>query len=355
MWIVMGFVELPVKVTVERAVYIAPVVHVQNLADGVTHIKLDHFMAENAWVEFAEALTEAAKVKDGKIIVDLRDNGGGRLDHAINIVAGMLSEGTIVTLRQRSVDTLVKVHYTATLDAVFTTQPAGWNASQIHYSAMGRQLLVPRTMPIVVLINENSASASELTAGCLQFHKRAIVVGQNSHGKGVGQRVVELPEGRECSITTFYFDPADRPIDFEGIAPDKEVSLEPTYTSIKELRGELRAVLAKIAETTKKLADAKDADLQKVKDELTALEASEKGVRAKLLVLHTELREDDAQLHEARLQAVKEFERISKEEAAKKVQREGQMKKKLEQWEKEKKEREDLKKKGAGASATSAA
>ncbi len=383
-FILAGLMDMPVKVKVVRQPYIAPVVHVQNLPDGVSHIKLDNFVAENAWIEFSAALQDAAKVKDGKIIVDLRDNGGGRLDHAINIIAGMLSEGTIVTLRQRSENTLIKIHYTATLDAVFTTQPAGWNASQIHYSAAGRQLLVPTTMPIVILINENSASASELTSGCLQFHKRGIVVGENSHGKGVGQRVIELPEGRECSITTFFFDPADRPIDFEGITPDKVVSLEPTYTRIKELRGELRGTLTKIAETKKRLvetpeqtaanekrlAETPDADKQKVKDELAAaaasekqkvdtevaaLEATEKTVRAQLLVLHTELRDDDAQLHEARLQCAQEHARIVKEEAAKKVKRDEIMKKKLEEWEKEKKEREELKKKGAGASASAAA
>lgn len=322
---------------VVRAKYTAPVVHVRTLADGVTYIKLDNFVAARASEEMLAAFQEAAKVKDGKIVLDLRDNGGGRLDHAINIVSYMLREGTIVTLRKRDSHQLIRETFSATLDGVFHTRPAGWNASQLHYSASGRILAVPPTMPIVVLVNEWSASASELAAGALKFHGRAKIVGQNTLGKGVGQVVVQLPDGRETSITTFYFDPADREIDFEGIAPDKEVALAPTYEAITKLRAELRGVLKNITE-------------QKDEKELEKLRTSEKEIRSKLAVLHKELREDDAQLREARLLAVEESKRITKEEADKKAKRDAMFKKKMEEWEKERQQREEnLNKKGASA------
>jgi carboxyl-terminal processing protease len=341
----------PIKVM--RQKYIAPVVSTRTLPDGVTYVKLNNFVAENAAQEMLEALTEAGKVKDGKLVLDLRDNGGGRLDHAINIIANMLSDGTIVTLRKREGSSLIKEHYTATLDAVFHTKPAQWNPSQIHYSAIARNLPIPTTMPIVVLVNEHSASASELTAGCLKFHRRAKIVGINTHGKGVGQAVVDLPDGRQTSVTIFFFDPADREIDFEGVRPDQEVSLEAEYKQLHDLRAELRVVLTSIKEAKEALADekAEAAEKEKATKELPGFEAKEKELRTKLAALHTMLNTDDPQLKAARLLAVEEFGRISKEEAEKKAQREEMRKKKLEEWEKERKQREEEQKKGASSAA----
>lgn len=344
----------PISIVRDR--YVPPVVHVRKLADNVTYIKLDNFVAERAAIEMQEALTEAGKVKDGKIVLDLRDNGGGRLDHAISIVANMLADGNIVTLRKREGYQMINEHYTATLDAIFQTRPAPWNAMQIHYSATARVLAVPRSMPIVVLTNDGTASASELTAGALQFHGRAKTVGQNSHGKGVGQRVVELPDGREASITIFYFDPADREIDFEGIHPDVEVSLEPTYNRITELRKELRALLKKMEDAQKRATTGEDKDKEAAAKEVTELQAKEKPIREELAKLHKELREDDAQLRAARQLAVEEGKRMDKEAADRKAKRDATIKKKTEEWEKERQQREEeMKKKNGGASSSASA
>jgi carboxyl-terminal processing protease len=337
------------EIEIVRQKYVAPVVHVRKLANNVTYIKLDDFMAETGAQQVLAALQEAAKVKDGKIVFDLRDNGGGRLDHAINIVSYMLAEGTIVTLRQREDYQMVKVHWSATPAALLSTQPAAWNAAQISYQAYGRVLAVPPTMPIVVLVNEHSASASELTSGALQFHKRAKIVGINTVGKGVGQVVRELPEGRSVSVTRFYFDPAGREIDFEGIRPDVEVSVEATVKQLTDWRQELRDLLKKQKEGAKQLETAADADKEQIKKDLETLAGQEKELRKKLAEWHKAWKESDPQLTAARELAVQEHDRITREEAAQKAAREEAVKQKKEQWEQERKQREEQLKKGSTA------
>lgn len=266
-------------VEVERERFVPPVVHVRELEDGSTLIKLDNFMASNAAVEMLKALREVAAKSNGKIILDLRNNGGGRLDHAINIVQYMLGEGTIVRLRQREGGQMINIHYTATRDALITTQQAPWNPASINYSAAQRVVGVPETVPIVVLINEWTASASELTSGALQFHGRAKIVGKNSIGKGVGQQVIDLPEDRRTHITTFYFDPAARIIDFEGVHPDKERLLDPEIKQLKTLQAKLRGFLkddqtdtARGSAIIGKLAQD-EAELTKVNTDLTTATA----------------------------------------------------------------------------------
>jgi C-terminal processing protease CtpA/Prc len=387
---------------IERDSFVPPVVHVRQLEDGSTLIKLDNFMANNAAAEMLKALREVAAKSNGKVILDLRNNGGGRLDHAINIVQYMLGEGTIVRLRQRDGSQMLAIHHTAARDALITTQQTSWNAAQINYSASQRILGIPETVPIVVLINRWTASASELTSGALQFHKRAKIVGDNSIGKGVGQQVIDLPEGRRTHITTFYFDPAARIIDFEGIHPDVKRSLEPEQKQIKDLRAKLRGLVKDSGSNKTKLDDAiakgtkAETDLPKVEtdlvkaktdlenaktdaekaaaklnhDELTTLRATlvkEKETQAKekerltkeladqaasisktgreLQNLHDLLRTNDPQLQEAQKTVKQEFERIQAEEKAKKEQREKTVEEKRKNWEEQKKLRDQMREK----------
>jgi len=134
------------------------------------------------------------------LIVDLRDNPGGLLDQAVKISDVWLSDGIIVYTQGREGSR--RQDYIATAEG---TQP---------------------NYPIVVLVNEGSASASEIVAGALQDHQRALVLGTETFGKGSVQTVYQLEGGAALRLTTaLYYTPSGRSIQETGIKPDIEVEL----------------------------------------------------------------------------------------------------------------------------------
>lgn len=129
-------------------------------------------------------------------VLDLRDNGGGLVSEAQLVASAFIAEGPIVTTRGRSVPT-------QTLSA--TGDP------------------IAADLPVVVLVNENSASASEIVTGALQDRRDATVVGEETFGKGVFQRVIELPNGGALDLTAgVYLTPDGRRIGGAGNGPDEE-------------------------------------------------------------------------------------------------------------------------------------
>ncbi len=129
------------------------------------------------------------------LIVDLRNNPGGLLDQAVAVADQFLNEGLIVYTEGRDSETQLS----------FTAQPT--NSSQDY--------------PMVVLINGGSASAAEIVAGALQDHHRAIVLGEQSFGKGSVQTIIPLDDKSGLRLTTArYFTPAGRSIQARGITPD---------------------------------------------------------------------------------------------------------------------------------------
>jgi C-terminal processing protease CtpA/Prc len=86
-------------------------------------------------------------------------------------------------------------------------------------------LVVPKDMPVIVLVDGGSASASEILSGALQANKRALIIGQPTVGKGVGQHVINIPGDRNMHVTSFEFRPAAMAMDWIGIVPDIEVTL----------------------------------------------------------------------------------------------------------------------------------
>ena len=129
------------------------------------------------------------------LVLDLRNNPGGVLQAAVAVSDLFLNEGTIVYTEGR-------------LDPANAT-----------YEATGRTLMPE--LPIVVLINEGSASASEIVAGALQDHQRALVIGTPTFGKGSVQTVLPLTNDKAIKLTTaLYFTPNGRSIQAEGIRPD---------------------------------------------------------------------------------------------------------------------------------------
>lgn len=129
------------------------------------------------------------------LIIDLRNNPGGLLDQAVGVSDLFLDEGLIV--------------YTK-----------GKNSSQ-DLSFEAHESVQPANYPVVVLVNEGSASASEIVAGALQDHKRAVIVGTQTFGKGSVQTIVPLADGAGLRMTTArYYTPKGRTIQATGITPD---------------------------------------------------------------------------------------------------------------------------------------
>jgi len=132
------------------------------------------------------------------LILDLRNNPGGVLGAAIDVSDAFLEEGLIVYTEGRLKDT-----------------------NQKYFANEGD---ISDGLPIVVLINDGSASASEIVAGALQDHKRALIMGTRSFGKGSVQSVIPVAENRAVKLTTaLYFTPLGRSIQAQGIEPDIEV------------------------------------------------------------------------------------------------------------------------------------
>ena len=128
-----------------------------------------------------------------KLIFDLRDNGGGLLDQGCAVASAFLKEGPIVYTRTK-------------------------NLTRVWCEATGQTLW---DGPMVVLVNGNSASASEIVAGALQDYGRAKVIGEKTFGKGVGQTPYTLANGGELTLVTFeWLTPKRRSINKEGITPD---------------------------------------------------------------------------------------------------------------------------------------
>lgn len=166
----------------------------------VAYIRITSF-TEDTDKTVEKALAKARKESKNKlkgVVLDVRNNPGGLLDQAVNVSDLFLDKGEIVSTRSRNPEDTVK--YTA-------------KAGDI---AEG--------LPIVVLINDGSASASEIVAGALQDHKRAIILGEKSFGKGSVQTVIPLGDHGAMRLTTArYYTPSGRSIQAKGIEPDVEV------------------------------------------------------------------------------------------------------------------------------------
>jgi len=149
-------------------------------------------------IDAVEKLKKEAGNKLKGYILDLRNNPGGLLDQAIAVSDDFLDKGEIVSVKARKSDDVQR-----------------WNAKQGD---------IANGLPIVVLVNGGSASASEIVAGALQDHRRAIILGTRSFGKGSVQTIMQVTGGGAIRLTTaLYFTPSGRSIQKEGIKPDIEV------------------------------------------------------------------------------------------------------------------------------------
>jgi carboxyl-terminal processing protease len=186
----------PFEVTVTRARVEIPIVEAEILDEGVGYIRLQEFSAKAG--ELVEDGLEELLIQEPRgIVLDLRHNPGGWLDQAVEVSDLFLDDGAIVTER--------------------------WSNGREH-AFDARPGDVGETVPLVVLVDRGSASASEIVAGALQDRERATLVGELTFGKGSVQQVFTLSDGSELRITAaLWFTPDDRAIHDRGITPDIEV------------------------------------------------------------------------------------------------------------------------------------
>lgn len=191
----------PFDVELERAVIKVKSVRSQLLDDGYGLLRISQFQI-NTGDEVGKALAKLRKDNGKKlrgIVLDLRNNPGGVLQAAVEVTDHFLKKGLIVYTEGRIANSELR----------FNADPA--DASE--------------GVPLVVLINGGSASASEIVAGALQDHKRGVLMGTDSFGKGSVQTVLPLNNDRALKLTTaLYFTPKGRSIQAQGIVPDIEVA-----------------------------------------------------------------------------------------------------------------------------------
>src|SRR5512134_2377144 len=166
------------------------------MGDGIGYVKLTQFQQDTAG-ELEKALQALAKEKGGMkgLVLDLRNNPGGLLDQAVKVTDAFIESGLIVYTDGRIENQ--KFKYFARKEGTYTG------------------------FPIVVLVNAGSASASEIVAGALQDHGRAIILGQRTFGKASVQTILPLDDGSALRLTTArYYTPNGRSIQAKGIEPD---------------------------------------------------------------------------------------------------------------------------------------
>jgi carboxyl-terminal processing protease len=189
-----GWAE-PKDVEIQREVIHVQSVRSQELPDGVGYIRIRQFQEQTAQ-DLDAALDKLTKAGMKGLILDLRNNPGGLLTAAVDVSEKFLEDGRLVVYTEGRVKNQ-NMRFTA-------------HAKKPHAK-----------VPMVVLVNQGSASASEIVAGALQDYGRAKVVGTQSFGKGSVQTIIPLSDGAGLRLTTAkYFTPKGRSIQGKGITPD---------------------------------------------------------------------------------------------------------------------------------------
>ncbi len=205
--------DAPFKVTIVRAIIKVKSVKYKMLEPGFGYLRISSFQSRTP-TAVHKAIKKLQKQNKGKlkgVILDLRNNPGGVLSGAVGVSDTFLNEGKIVYTDGRVSD------------------------ATMRYDATAGDLL--NGAPLVVLVNQGSASASEIVAGALQDHKRALIVGKKTFGKGSVQTVLPLDEKTAVKLTTArYYTPSGRSIQAKGIEPDiiiEELELKKTDKEIE--------------------------------------------------------------------------------------------------------------------------
>lgn len=189
--------EQPLKFTLVRDVVKVKSVKKELFDEGYAYIRISQFQTQTQ-DNLVDAIKDMKKDNKGELkglVLDLRNNPGGVLSAAVSVSDAFLEKGLIVYTKGRL------------------------NNSRLEYKAKPKDVL--EGAPLVVLVNGGSASASEIVAGALQDHKRAVIMGSKTFGKGSVQTIIPMPNETALKLTTaLYYTPSGRSIQAEGINPD---------------------------------------------------------------------------------------------------------------------------------------
>jgi carboxyl-terminal processing protease len=184
-------------ITVTRAQVEVPTVILEMKGD-IAHITITQF-GDNTDTELEKVLNKTAAANATGIVLDLRGNPGGLLDTVVNVASRFIKEGVIVSVRSRVGD-IEKLY--------------------------AQKKTVTTTLPIVVLVDENSASGSEVLSGALQDYDRALIAGNVTYGKGSVNQLLKLQDGSGIYLTmSRWLTPKDRLIEGNGIQPDVKLDI----------------------------------------------------------------------------------------------------------------------------------
>lgn len=199
------------EITIIRDIITVPTVVWEKKDGQIVYLRISYFNGET-WDQFDKAVKEIQIYKPGGIVLDLRSDPGGYLDTAVLVASEWVKDGDIVKERFN-------------------------NGEENKYPTVGKHRLAG--IKTVVLIDENSASASEIVAGALQDYSLATLLGNKTYGKGSVQDFEILPDGSAIKLTVArWLTPKDRQIEKQGIAPDiemKEMFVKQTDGTYKDV------------------------------------------------------------------------------------------------------------------------
>ncbi|WP_428033108.1 S41 family peptidase [Amphritea sp.] len=237
--------DKPLEIVVVRDIIRVASVKQRMLDGGIGYLRITQFQV-NTGKDLQSAIEKLkAESELNGVVLDLRNNPGGVLRAAVEVCDAFLDQGLIVYTQGRVTN------------------------SELRYNATQRTL-IDNNVPIVVLINQGSASASEIVAGALQDQARAVIMGVDSFGKGSVQTILPLTKQRALKLTTArYYTPLGRSIQAQGIVPDiyvaeADVNLKDSGNFIKErdLSGHLENAKAKAPDPSEALVSMVESDFQ---------------------------------------------------------------------------------------------
>ncbi len=201
--------DKPLKVTITREVIRVKSVRSRSLRNDIGYVRIRSFQARTGR-EVGRAVEKLREKNLRGLVLDLRNNPGGLLSQAVSVSNLFLKPGKLIVYTKGRIESQ-RNRYTAT-------------EGSTHYD-----------MPLVVLVNPGSASASEIVAGALQDQKRAAIIGEKTFGKGSVQTIVPLADGSGLRLTTaLYYTPEGRLIQGKGIEPDVKVASPTRRRFIRE-------------------------------------------------------------------------------------------------------------------------
>ena len=194
--------DKPLVFTITREVIPLKSVKSYELDHGIGYVRISNFQGKTA-NDLAITLNNLEDENELKgLVLDLRNNPGGLLTQAVKVSDEFLDSGLIVSTKGRAENQDIQ-----------------------EYAKKNKK---ERNYPMIVLVNEGSASAAEIVAGALQDNKRALILGTNTFGKGSVQTIIPLSDGSGLRLTTArYYTPSGRSIQLSGISPDIEIEYAP--------------------------------------------------------------------------------------------------------------------------------